>query len=91
MAEKFYERYNERASAPSFEEIDRRDPVAFAKARNRWVQERLVELETVKILRDRVTHCYRKEEVNSRQNCRKEVQEYMEAFTAYKAKGGWFK
>ena len=87
MSEKFFERYNERANAPSFEEIDRRDPVAFARARERWVQERLVELETVKILRDRVGQCYKTHEVNSRQLCRKEVQEYMEAFKAYKAKG----
>jgi NADH dehydrogenase (ubiquinone) 1 beta subcomplex subunit 10 len=87
MSEKYFKRYSERQRSPSFEEIDRSDPVAFTAAREQWVLDRLVELETVKIYRERVADCYKKEEVNSRQNCRKEVAEYMSAFKAYKAKG----
>ena len=81
MSAKFQTRYDERIKAPSFEEIDRKDPVAFKAARDRWNLERLIELEIVKIYRDRVTECHRREEVNARQNCRKVVSDYMKAFT----------
>lgn len=87
MSEKYFKRYSERQRSPSFEEIDRRDPVAFSEAREQWVLDRLVELETVKIYRERVAGCYKKEEVNARQNCQKEVADYMNAFKAYKDKG----
>lgn len=89
MSAKFQTRYDERIKAPSFEEIDRRDPVAFKAARDRWNLERLIELEIVKIYRDRVTECHRREEVNARQNCRKVVSDYMKAFNEYKRKA-WF-
>lgn len=89
MSDKYFKRYSERQRAPSFEEIDRSDPVAFAEAREQWVLDRFVELETVKVYRERVATCYKKEEVNSRQNCQKEVADYMSAFKAYKAKGNW--
>ena len=84
-------RYDERIKAPSFEEIDRKDPVAFKAARDRWNLERLVELEILKIYRDRVTECHRREEVNARQNCRKVVGDYMKAFNEYKRKGTFTK
>jgi len=87
MSEKFMKRYDERIKAPSFEEIDRKDPVAFKAARDRWNLERLIELEIVKIYRDRVAECHRREEVNARQNCRKVVGDYMKAFNEYKRKG----
>ncbi|KAK2565591.1 hypothetical protein P5673_010718 [Acropora cervicornis] len=87
MSEKFMKRYDERIKAPSFEEIDRKDPVAFKAARDRWNLERLIELEIVKIYRDRVAECHRREEVNARQNCRKVVSDYMKAFNEYKRKG----
>ena len=87
MSAKFQTRYDERIKAPSFEEIDRKDPVAFKAARDRWNLERLIELEIVKIYRDRVTECHRREEVNARQNCRKVVSDYMKAFNEYKRKG----
>ena len=80
-------RFDERMQSPSIEEIDRTDPVAFYKARERWALERVVELEVVKIYRERVKECYRREEVNSRQYCRKIVNDYMKAFEAYKKKG----
>ncbi|XP_031552330.1 NADH dehydrogenase [ubiquinone] 1 beta subcomplex subunit 10-like [Actinia tenebrosa] len=98
MSDKYFKRYTERQRSPSFEEIDRKDPVAFTEAREQWVLDRLVELETVKIYRERVAECYKKEEVNARQNCRKEVAVYWKAFQAYKAKawgytpdGNWSK
>lgn len=87
MSAKFQTRYDERIKAPSFEEIDRKDPVAFKAARDRWNLERLIELEIVKIYRDRVTECHRREEVNARPNCRKVVSDYMKAFNEYKRKG----
>ena len=89
MTDKWQKRYAEMHKGPTFEEIDRRDPVAFTAAREKWVLDRLVELETVKILRENMQQCYRREEVNSRQNCKKEVLDYMEAFKAYRAKG-WY-
>ncbi|KAJ7390178.1 hypothetical protein OS493_026685 [Desmophyllum pertusum] len=98
MSEKFMRRFDERMQSPSIEEIDRTDPVAFYKARERWALERVVELEVVKIYRERVKECYRREEVNSRQYCRKIVNDYMKAFEAYKKKaffhsedGNWTK
>lgn len=87
MSDKFFKRYSERQRSPSFEEIDRRDPVAFTEAKEQWVLDRFVELEKVKIYRERVADCYKREEVNARQNCQKEVSDYMDAFKAYKAKG----
>ena len=87
MTDKWHNRYAEIHKGPTFDEIDRKDPVAFAAAREKWVLDRLVELETVKILRENMQQCYRKEEVNARQNCKKEVLDYMEAFRNYRAKG----
>jgi len=87
MANKWQQRYADRyENGPTFDEIDRKDPVQWAAAREKWVLTRLVELETVKILRERMKQCYRREEVNSKQNCKKEVSDYMSAFKAYKAK-----
>ena len=70
MSDKFFKRYSERQRSPSFEEIDRRDPVAFAEAREQWVLDRFVELEKVKIYRERVGECYKREEVK----CKTELQ-----------------
>jgi hypothetical protein len=39
-------------------------------------RERQVAYETVKLLRQRVIHCYRKEGVNHYENCRKEATDY---------------
>ena len=80
-------RYDKKIKEPSFEEIDCKDPVAFKAARERWALEKYIELEIVKIYRERVQECHRREEVNARQNCRKVVKDYMEAFKEYKRKG----
>jgi hypothetical protein len=39
-------------------------------------RERQVATETVKLLRQRVIHCYRKEGVNHYENCQTEAQDY---------------
>ena len=87
MSEKFMKRFDDMMKYPKFEEIDRKDPVAFWEARERWALENLVELETLKIYHERVQECYRREEVNAKQNCRKIVIDYKKAFESYKKKG----
>lgn len=54
MFEKFMKRYDEMMKFLIFEEIDRRDFVVFWEVRERWVLERLIELEILKIYYDRV-------------------------------------
>lgn len=87
MSEKYMTRFDERMKSPTFDEIDRSDPVAFHNARERWALERLIELETVKIYQERVKECYRREEVNAKQYCRKEVNDYRKYYNEYKKKG----
>jgi NADH dehydrogenase (ubiquinone) 1 beta subcomplex subunit 10 len=84
MAEPFHREY---PRVPTYDEIDKRDAVAVALAREQWVRDRAIELEKVKILRQRVSDCSRKEGVNHMQNCRKEVKEYMTALREYRSKG----
>lgn len=86
MAEPFHREY---PRVPSLDEVDRSDVVALTRAREQWVRDRAIELERVKILRQRVSDCNRKEGVNHMQSCRKEVKEYMTALRAYRSKGKW--
>lgn len=48
---------------------------------------RAVDLEEVKILRQRVEDCVRREDVNYPQRCREQTIAYMEAFRKYKSQG----
>ena len=48
---------------------------------------RAVDLEVVKILRDRVQECVRREEVNHPQRCREHVEAYFKAFHKYRSEG----
>ena len=48
---------------------------------------RAVDLEEVKILRQRVMECQRREEVNHPQRCREDAIAYMTAFKKYKSQG----
>ena len=48
---------------------------------------RAVDLEVVRILRDRVKECQRREEVNHLQRCREHVEAYMKAFLKYRSEG----
>ena len=48
---------------------------------------RAVDLEELKLLRERVIECQRREEVNHPQRCREHAIAYMEAFKKYKSQG----
>ena len=48
---------------------------------------RAVDLEEIKILRQRVNDCQRREEVNHPQRCREHVLAYLSAFKKYKSQG----
>ena len=82
--------FNEYPKEPGLDEVDKNDLVALTRARHQWVRERAVALEEVKILRDRVRECYRKEEVNHAQRCREHAEAYMKAFKKYRSEG-WLK
>ena len=71
------------------EEVDQNDLVALHKARQQRTRERAIDLEEVKILRDRVRECVRREEVNHPLRCREVVAQYMEAFKKYRSEG-WY-
>ena len=53
-----------------------KDPVAYLQSTEQRARERQVAFETVKLLRQRVIHCYRKEGVNHYENCQKEAADY---------------
>jgi NADH dehydrogenase (ubiquinone) 1 beta subcomplex subunit 10 len=74
---------------PGLDEIDPKDFVALKKARDQLVRDRAVDLEEVKILRERVRDCVRREEVNHPQRCREHVDAYFKAFRKYKSEG-WY-
>ncbi|RDD38869.1 NADH dehydrogenase [ubiquinone] 1 beta subcomplex subunit 10 [Trichoplax sp. H2] len=71
---------------PTIEEIDRSDPVAWYRARNQYVRDRWIDREEIRVLRERVSECTRRQGVNAKKNCRQEMVDYMEALTAYKEK-----
>lgn len=75
---------------PGLDEIDRNDFVALTKARHQLVRDRAIDLEEIKILRQRLMDCQRREEVNHAQRCREHVEAYMTAFRKYKSQG-WSK
>ena len=50
---------------------------------------RAIDLETVKILRERVKNCQRKEGVNHPQRCRDHAIAYMTALRKYQSEGQW--
>ncbi|XP_064406747.1 NADH dehydrogenase [ubiquinone] 1 beta subcomplex subunit 10-like [Halichondria panicea] len=68
-------------------DVDREDMVAFTKAKHQWVRDRAIDLETVKILRERVKNCQRKEGVNHPQRCRDHAIAYMTALRKYQSEG----
>lgn len=53
-----------------------KDPVAYLQSVEQRARERQVSYETVKLLRQRVIDCYRREGVNFHETCRKEASEY---------------
>lgn len=48
---------------------------------------RAIDLEEVKILKQRMIECQRREEVNAPQRCREHTIAYLEAFKKYKSQG----
>ncbi len=50
---------------------------------------RAIDLEVVKILRERVRDCQKREEVNHPERCREHVEKYMTAFKKYRSEGEW--
>ncbi|RLN16251.1 hypothetical protein C2845_PM02G19010 [Panicum miliaceum] len=55
------------------------DPVAMLEYREHLVREKWIQIETAKIIRERLRWCYRIEGVNHHQKCRHLVDQYLEA------------
>ena len=55
------------------------DPVAMLEYREHLVREKWIQIETAKIIRDRLRWCYRIAGVNHHQKCRHLVDQYLEA------------
>ncbi|KAG2539129.1 hypothetical protein PVAP13_9NG362614 [Panicum virgatum] len=58
------------------------DPVAMLEYREHLVREKWIQIETAKIIRERLRWCYRIEGVNHHQKCRHLVDQYLEATPA---------
>jgi hypothetical protein len=52
------------------------DPVLYYQTQDKWIKEYWVHVEYMKMLKDEVRECYRREGVNHYENCRDLVQEY---------------
>ena len=52
------------------------DPVLYYETQDKWIKEYWVHVEYMKLLKDEVRNCYRREGVNHYENCRDLVQEY---------------
>ncbi|CAL4915752.1 unnamed protein product [Urochloa decumbens] len=55
------------------------DPVAMLEYREHLVREKWIQIETAKIIRERLRWCYRIEGINHHKKCRHLVEEYLEA------------
>ncbi|KAG6497605.1 hypothetical protein ZIOFF_045509 [Zingiber officinale] len=55
------------------------DPVAFLDYREHLVREKWIQIETAKIIRDRLLWCYRVEGINHKQKCRHLVEKYLDS------------
>jgi len=51
---------------------------------------RAIDLEEIKLLKQRLIECQRREEVNHPQRCRQEAEDYLKAFRKYRSEG-WLK
>ena len=79
--------HREYPQAPELNEVEKGDVVGAAQAREQWVRRRAIHLEKVKIFRQHLVDCNRREGVNHLKNCAKEVEDYMTAFRAYRNEG----
>jgi len=48
---------------------------------------RAIDLEEIKLLKQRLIECQRREEVNHPQRCRQEAEDYLKAFRKYRSEG----
>ena len=71
-----------------FKNVKRGDVVGFVHAKDDWYKARLVEVEMIKMLRDRVERCYALDPVNHKQKCRKVILDYMGAWQNYRDNKG---
>ena len=55
------------------------DPVAMLEYREHLVREKWIQIETAKIIRERLRWCYRIEGINHHQKCRHLVDQYLDA------------
>ncbi|EIE24286.1 hypothetical protein COCSUDRAFT_28734 [Coccomyxa subellipsoidea C-169] len=55
------------------------DPAALIQQRQHKAREKIVRVEKAKLLRDKVQKCYMREGVNSMQNCKDIVLDYLES------------
>ena len=67
-----------------FSDLPKGDLVAFARARDEWYHARIVEVEMIKIYRERLEKCYARDPVNHKQNCRKMALDYLAAWDNYR-------
>lgn len=65
-------------SYPHVPKDDRSDPVAWANSREQFMREHLIAKERVKLLRQQVIACYRKEGVNHYVNCKHLTTKYLD-------------
>ncbi|CAL5326946.1 unnamed protein product [Camellia sinensis] len=56
-----------------------KDPVAMLEMREHLVREKWIDIETAKIIREKLKWCYRIEGVNHLQKCRHLVQQYLDS------------
>ncbi|XP_003382776.1 PREDICTED: NADH dehydrogenase [ubiquinone] 1 beta subcomplex subunit 10-A-like isoform X2 [Amphimedon queenslandica] len=72
---------------PGLDEVEPGDFLGKQKARDQVARDRAIDLEVVRILRERVKECQRREEVNHLQRCREHVEAYMKAHRKYRSEG----
>lgn len=65
-------------SYPHVPKDDRSDPVAWTNSREQFMREHLIAKERVKLLKEQVIACYRKEGVNHYVNCKHLTTKYLE-------------
>ena len=73
-----------------FKGVKKGDIVGYYHAKDAWYQSRLVEVEMIKMLRERVEKCYALDPVNHKEKCRKVVLDYMGAWLNYRDNKGFY-
>jgi len=71
---------------PTFDEINRMDPLQWQEAKDAFIKERIVEMEVIKLLRERARRCYEKNTHSYRQACRSSIIQYWNVYNAWTKK-----